>query len=50
MKYRNTKTGAVVEVESKIGGNWEPVEAPVPVSDKVESKPRPAQKKGVKKQ
>ena len=23
MKYRNVKTGAVIEVPSKLGGNWE---------------------------
>lgn len=23
MKYRNVKTGAVIEVSSKLGGNWE---------------------------
>ena len=27
MKYRNTKTGAVVDFKSKIsGGNWQPLE------------------------
>ena len=31
MKYRNTKTGAVVDFKSKIiGGNWQPVEVAEP--------------------
>lgn len=25
MLYTNTKTGAVIDVNSKIGGNWSPV-------------------------
>lgn len=25
MKYRNKKTGAVIDVESNVGGDWEPV-------------------------
>ena len=25
MKYRNKKTGAVLDVDSKLGGDWEPV-------------------------
>ena len=29
MKYRNTRTGAVIDVKSKISGeNWEPVRTP----------------------
>lgn len=27
MKYRNVKTGAVVDVDSELGGAWEPVKA-----------------------
>lgn len=25
MKYRNTKTGVVIDVNSKIGGDWEEI-------------------------
>lgn len=28
MLYRNSKTGAVIDVNSIMGGSWEPVEAP----------------------
>lgn len=28
MKYRNTRTGVTVEVNSVIGGEWEPAETP----------------------
>lgn len=42
MKYKNTITGAIVDVESKIHGNWEPLveEAPVVSVEKVEPKKR----------
>lgn len=41
MKYRNTVTGAVINVNSEIkGGNWEPVEVPKPT----EKSEAPAQK------
>ena len=31
MKYRNTKTGAIIDVESKIsGGNWQVLEPATP--------------------
>lgn len=42
MKYRNTKTGQLIEVSSRItGGYWEPIE-----SEKVAKKPeeKPAKK------
>ena len=26
MKYRNTKTGAVIDTTSKLSGNWEPAD------------------------
>lgn len=26
MLYRNAKTGAIIETESVLGGNWKPVE------------------------
>lgn len=48
MKYRNIKTGAEIEVESEIKGNWEPVAAPKPVSVEAE-KEAPVKKKGIKK-
>ena len=36
-KYRNKKTGAVIEVYGVVRGkNWEPVEAPVSASDDLE--------------
>lgn len=28
MKYKNRVTGIVIEVGSKLGGDWEPVEKP----------------------
>ena len=42
MKYRNKKTGAVIEVESKLGGDWELITAPA--AQKAE-KAEPAKKK-----
>jgi len=27
MKYRNTKTGTVIDVNAELSGNWMPVEA-----------------------
>ena len=44
MKYKNTKTGAVIETECKCGGNWMPVEEP-----KKEEKPAPKKKGTAKK-
>ena len=45
MKYRNKKTGQVIDVNTTIsGGNWEPMEAPrkpvepEPVQEKTEKK------------
>ena len=52
MKYRNTKTGAVIDVPSELGGNWvkidaEPKKAPVvaPTIDEEEVKPKKTRKK-----
>ena len=46
MQYRNTKTGAIVEVNSVISGNgWEPVAAPSVSSG---SEKKPAQKRSKK--
>lgn len=44
MKYKNTKTGAVIETTSELGGNWMPVEEP-----KKEEKPAPKKKGPAKK-
>lgn len=43
MKYRNKKTGAVIDVESNVGGDWEPVMTRA--AQKAE-KPAPVKKKG----
>lgn len=43
MQYRNTRTGAVVEVQSEISGEWEPVKAPA--SDTEEPDPAQTEKK-----
>ena len=39
MKYKNTKTGAVIETTSELGGNW------MPVVDKPKKEEKPAPKK-----
>lgn len=42
MKYRNTKTGAVIDIESEIsGGNWQALVPAEPAEEKV----APAQQK-----
>jgi len=40
MKYRNTKTGQIIEIRSELKGEfWEPIEAePVKVPEKKSSK------------
>lgn len=43
MKYRNVKTGAVIDVKAELGGDWMPVEAkkkaePSPTKPKKSSK------------
>lgn len=39
MRYRNTKTGTVIDIESKLsGGGWEKIEQPAPRSKKKEKK------------
>lgn len=48
MEYRNKKTGAVINVESELRGDWEPVIMPAPVSD-VKAGEAPAQKKRARK-
>lgn len=37
MLYTNTKTGAVIDVNSKIGGNWSPVSEPAANTPKAKS-------------
>jgi hypothetical protein len=45
MQYRNKRTGAVIDVESKVGGDWEPVTDPA--AHKTETKKtEPVKKKG----
>lgn len=41
MEYRNTKTGAVINVDSEIGGHWEPVKASSPAKEE----PAPTKKR-----
>lgn len=45
MKYRNKKTGAVIDVKSELGGDWMPVEP----KKKTEPSPAPKKKKTAKK-
>lgn len=55
MRYRNVKTGAIVNVDSELGGLWVPVDAKkpekatpapaVPTAEPVEVKKTPARKK-----
>ena len=46
MKYRNTKTGVIVDVNSVIGGDWEPVKKTVEKkSTETESKEKGKAKK-----
>lgn len=46
MKYRNKKTGVVIDVNSEMGGDWELAEVP---TAPVEEKAHPAKKKGTAK-
>lgn len=55
MRYRNIKTGAIVNVDSELGGLWIPVDAKkpekatpapaVPTAETMEVKKTPARKK-----
>ena len=59
MRYRNVKTGAIVNVDSELGGLWIPVDAKkpekatpaptVPTAEAVEVKKTPARKITTKK-
>ena len=44
MLYKNKNTGVVIDVTSKIGGDWVPV-APEPVAKKVPAKKSTGRKK-----
>ena len=49
MQYRNTKTGAVVEVHSEVKGNWERIDVPSPDTTTKTTKTatkKPTKKKG----
>ena len=49
MLYRHEKTGAVIDVKSKMGGCWVPVEEPgTPPAAPKEDKPKQTRKKGQK--
>lgn len=48
MKYRNKRTGAVIDVNSTLGGDWEQVKAPA-VRKTTEKKTEPARRKGMTK-
>ena len=53
MKYRNTKTGAVVETACNVTGkNWEPIKPakPAPKKEPVTEAPKPAAAKPAAKQ
>ena len=43
MKYRNKKTGAIIDVKAELSGDWMPVEAPK------KAEPKKAPKKGTSK-
>ena len=47
-KYRNVKTGAIVEVPSKLGGNWELISDGAPKKEPVVSVPVAEVKEEVK--
>ena len=51
MKYRNVKTGAVIDVKSEIsGGNWERIDGKAPAKEpSVSSAPEAEEGKPVKK-
>ena len=55
MRYRNRKTGEVIDVPSKLGGNWEliggePSKAPAVVPEVIEEeKPKKTRKRTTKK-
>lgn len=40
MKYRNIKTGAIVEVNAVVSGDWEPVEEKKPTPKKTTKAPK----------
>ena len=49
MKFRNVKTGAVIEAPSMLGGNWELISGQAPVKQEpVAVVPAPVEEKAVK--
>lgn len=48
MRYRNTVTGAIVDVNSIVHGNWERIEDVAPVSITKEETPKAKPKKTTK--
>lgn len=47
MEYRNKKNGAVINVDSELGGDWEPVKAPAaPVQKETEPAKKTNRKRG----
>lgn len=45
MKYRNTVTGAIIDVNSEMKGVWEPVEKPEPVKEAPKKAPKKTEAK-----
>lgn len=48
MRYRNTRTGVVIDVPCQLSGNWEPAEEPV-AEEKQEAPAKKPAKRTVKK-
>ena len=44
MLYRNVKTGAVVDVRSELGGDWEPIASDKAVTEEVTADAAPKKK------
>ena len=48
MIYRNVKTGAVIDVPSMLGGNWELIGGKAPEKEPAAVVPAPVEEKAVK--
>lgn len=48
MKFRNVKTGAVIEVPSMLGGNWKLIDGKAPEKEPAAVVPAPVEEKAVK--
>ena len=48
MKFRNVKTGAVIEAPSMLGGNWELIGGKAPEKEPAAVVPAPVEEKAVK--